>query len=94
MLFVGTVVIDLNLPGVTSLKEKRRRIKPLLARLQSRFNISVAEVDFNDNLRMAQIGAAVVANDKRFADQVIAKVVDAVKGEQEIYMIDYRVEIL
>jgi hypothetical protein len=93
-LFVGTVVIDINLPGVTSLKEKRRRLKPLLARLQSRFNVSVAEVDYNDNLRMAQIGAAVVSNDKRFADQMIARIVEAVKNEQEIYMTDYRVEIL
>ncbi len=93
-MFVGTVVIDLNLPGVSSLKEKRRRLKPLLARLQSRFNVSVAEVDYNDNLRMAQIGAAVVSNDKRFADQMIAHIVEAVKNEQEIYMTDYRVEIL
>jgi uncharacterized protein YlxP (DUF503 family) len=93
-LFVGTVVIDINLPGVASLKEKRRRLKPLLARLQSRFNVSVAEVDYNDNLRMAQIGAAVVSNDKRFADQMIARIVEAVKNEQEIYMTDYRVEIL
>lgn len=93
-MFVGTVVIDINLPGVTSLKEKRRRLKPLLARLQSRFNVSVAEVDYNDNLRMAQIGAAVVSNDKRFADQMIARIVEAVKNEQEIYMTDYRVEIL
>ncbi|MCX6830032.1 MAG: DUF503 domain-containing protein [candidate division Zixibacteria bacterium] len=93
-MFVGTVVIDINLPGVTSLKEKRRRLKPLLARLQSRFNVSVAEVDYNNNLRMAQIGAAVVSNDKRFADQMIARIVEAVKNEQEIYMTDYRVEIL
>lgn len=93
-MFVGTVVIDLNLPGVTSLKEKRRRIKPLLARIQNRFNISAAEVGFNDDLRLAQIGAAVVSNDKRFADQVIAKVVNAVKDEQEMFVIDYRVEIL
>jgi uncharacterized protein YlxP (DUF503 family) len=93
-LFVGTVVIDLYLPGITSLKEKRRRLKPLLSKLQSRFNISVAEVDYNDKLQMAQIGAAVVSNDKRFADQVIAKLVDAIRGEPEINLADYRVEIL
>jgi uncharacterized protein YlxP (DUF503 family) len=93
-LIVGTVLIDLNLPGVTSLKEKRRRLKPLLIRLQNRFNISIAEVDFNDNLRLAQIGAAVVSNNKAFADQVIAKLIDHIRGEPEINLADYRVEIL
>lgn len=93
-MFVGTVVIDLNLPGVTSLKEKRRRLKSLLARLQNRFNISIAEVDHNDNLRLAQIGAAVVCNDKVFADQVIAAVVNVIESEPEMHIIDYRVEIL
>lgn len=93
-MIVGTVLIDLNLPGVTSLKEKRRRLKPLLTRLQNRFNISIAEVDFNDNLRLAQIGAAVVSNNKVFADQVIAKLIDHIRGEPEINLADYRVEIL
>ncbi|MEP0827490.1 MAG: DUF503 domain-containing protein [Candidatus Zixiibacteriota bacterium] len=93
-MIVGTVLIDLNLPGVTSLKEKRRRLKPLLTRLQNRFNISIAEVDFNDNLRLAQIGAAVVSNNKAFADQVIAKLIDHIRGEPEINLADYRVEIL
>ncbi len=93
-MFVGTAVIDLNLPGVTSLKEKRRRLKSLLTRLQNRFNISAAEVDFNDELRVAQIGVAVVSNDKSFGDSVIAKVIDMVRGEPEIILTDYRTEIL
>ncbi|SYZ73375.1 conserved hypothetical protein [Candidatus Zixiibacteriota bacterium] len=93
-MFVGTAVIDLNLPGVTSLKEKRRRLKSLLTRLQNRFNISAAEVDYNDDLRMAQIGVAVVSNDRAFGDSVIAKVMDMVRGEPEIILIDYRTEIL
>jgi len=93
-LFIGTVVFDLHLPGITSLKEKRRRLKPLLSRLQSRFNISIAEVGYNDDLRMAQVGAAIVTNDKRFADQVIAKIAETVRSEPEINVSDYRVEIL
>ena len=91
---VGTVVVDLSLPGVNSLKEKRSRLRPILARLQNRFNISIAEVGFNDNLRMAQLGAAVVSNDKVFVDQVISKIVGTIESMPEIIMTDYRVEIL
>lgn len=91
---VGTVVIDLNLPGINSLKEKRKIIKSLTARLRNRFNVSIAEVDFNDNLRSAQLGVAVVSNDNKYVDQVIARLVSLVNNESELIMTDYRVEIL
>ena len=91
---VGTVVVDLNLPGINSLKEKRRRLKSLLARLQNRFNVSIAEVDFNDNLRMSQLGAAIVSNDKVYIDQMIAKIIRIIDSEPEINLADYRVEVL
>lgn len=93
-MIVGTIVVDLNLPGVNSLKEKRRRLKPLLARLQSRFNISVAEVGMNDIHRSARIGVALVSNDKVHVDQVISNIVRAIASNPEINMVDYRVEIL
>jgi uncharacterized protein YlxP (DUF503 family) len=93
-LVVGTVEVDLSLPGVNSLKEKRRRLKSLLARMQNRFNISIAEVKFNDNLRMARLGAAVVSNDKAYVDQVISRIVKIIDSEPEINITDYRVEIL
>lgn len=91
---VGTVVIDINLPGVDSLKEKRKRLKSLLARLRNKFNIAVAEVDFNDVHRRAQIGIAVVSNDRRHADRVLAGAVRLIEGEPELVITDYRVEML
>ncbi|MCX6826573.1 MAG: DUF503 domain-containing protein [candidate division Zixibacteria bacterium] len=93
-MFVGTVVFDLNLSGVTSLKEKRRMLKPFLARLQNQFHISIAEVGYNDSLRMAQVGVAVVSNERTFADRMIAQIVNNVRNEPEIILADYRVEIL
>ena len=93
-MIVGTVVVDLNLPGINSLKEKRRRLKSLLARIKNKFNISVAEVDFNDNHRMARIGAAVVGNDRAHVDRMISTIVKVIDSEPEMIMTDYRVEIL
>jgi uncharacterized protein YlxP (DUF503 family) len=93
-LVVGTIVVDLNLPGINSLKEKRRRIKSLLARMRNKYNVSIAEVGFNDNLRMAQLGAAVVSNDNAHADRMISTIVRMIDSEPELVMTDYRVEIL
>jgi len=60
---VGLLTLYLYIPGCTSLKEKRRRLKPLLARLQREFNISVAEMDNLDIWNQAVIGCAMVCND-------------------------------
>jgi uncharacterized protein YlxP (DUF503 family) len=59
---IGACRIKLYLPGCASLKEKRGRLKPLLARLPKEFNVAVAEVGLNDVWQSAEIAAVTVAN--------------------------------
>jgi uncharacterized protein YlxP (DUF503 family) len=84
----------LELPGVSSLKEKRRILKSLMTRLRNNFNISVAEVGDNDVLRSTILGAAVTANSTSFGHQVIAKVVNKIESEPTVILADYRTETL
>ncbi len=60
---LATLTIHLHLPVCASLKEKRGRIKPLIARLRREFNVSVAEMDLNDHWQEAVIACAMVGND-------------------------------
>jgi hypothetical protein len=60
---IGLLTIHLHLPGCASLKEKRGRLKPLLARLHREFNISAAEMDLQDKWQHAVIACAMVGND-------------------------------
>jgi Protein of unknown function (DUF503) len=53
---IGVLTLQLQLPGCKSLKEKRSRLKPLIARLHREFNISVAEVSHQDIWDEATIG--------------------------------------
>lgn len=78
-----------------SLKDKRRVVRSLRDRIRNDFNVSVSEVDALDLRQTAILGVALATNDRVFADQVLAKVVDAVRrsaGEAEL--VDYEVEIL
>lgn len=90
---IATVEVDLNLHGIRSLKDKRRIIKPLISRLKSLFNVSIAEVEFNDSLKMARLGAAVVSNDNKYCERVIAKLVNTIESHGEVVLTDYRVEV-
>ena len=71
----------LDLPDVSSIKEKRQVVQSVKSKLQNRFKISVAEVDLQDSMRFSQIGAAVVSNSKRFGESVLHKVLAFAEGQ-------------
>jgi len=77
---------------VGSLKEKRRILKSLLARVKNQFNVSISEVADNGVLRTATLGAAVVTNDTRFGHQVIAKVIDKIEASPNVVVLDINTE--
>jgi uncharacterized protein YlxP (DUF503 family) len=61
--YVGTVSADLHLPASTSLKDKRRELRRLVARLRDRHRCAVSEVDYHDLWQRAQITVALVGAD-------------------------------
>jgi len=62
-LFTGTVAIDLLLGDVHSLKEKRSVVRPIVAELKRKYDVSAAEAGHLDLHRRALVGVAVVAAD-------------------------------
>ena len=66
---IGILTIHLLIPGCASLKEKRGRIKPLLARLHRQFNISAAEMDLQDKWQETVIACGMVGNDRVHLEQ-------------------------
>jgi uncharacterized protein YlxP (DUF503 family) len=87
------LTVRLDIPGIDSLKEKRRVIKSLVSRLRNDFNISIAEVGNNDVLRSALLGAAIVSNSSSFGHQVISKVVNRIDATGEVVIVDYSTEV-
>jgi uncharacterized protein YlxP (DUF503 family) len=71
---VGAISLELRLPGCHSLKDKRRRLKPLLTSLHRHFNVSAAEIAQNDNHQLSTIACVVVSNDARHVQQLLAKI--------------------
>ena len=72
---IGFLTLQINLPGCGSLKEKRRRLKPLITRLHKEFNISVAEIDHLDIWQSSMIACAVVSNDNAHSQRILQQVV-------------------
>lgn len=81
---VGTCRLTLLVPGAHTLKEKRRVLSSLKARLRQRFNIALAEVDSQDLWQRAELGVACVGTDRRRAEQVLHQLVEFVEREGDV----------
>lgn len=71
---IATLTLHLRLPLCSSLKEKRRRIKPLMARLRREFNLSVAEMDLHDVWGESVIVCAMIGGDAAFLQSALSAV--------------------
>ena len=91
-MIVGTLRVKLLLRDCHSLKEKRRVLKSLKDRLANGFNIAVAETDLQDVWQSAELGIAAVGNETPFVDRVLATVVERVRVEPGVYLVDYQTE--
>jgi uncharacterized protein len=92
---VGLLSIHLHLPTCSSLKEKRGRIKPLIARLQREFNVSVAEVDMHDKWQQTVIACAMVGNGRGHLESALQDVAKWVEGNwPDGDIIEQKIEII
>ena len=72
---LGLLTLYLHIPACTSLKEKRSRLKPLLARLHREFNVSAAEIDRQDVWQDAVVACALVSNDAAHTQRALQHIV-------------------
>jgi len=72
--------------GITSLKGKRSIVKSVIGRLKSRFNISISEVDHQDNKTSAVIGISIVSNETHFIDQQFDAIINFMRNDGRFYL--------
>ncbi len=89
-MWIGWIEFDILLGDVQSLKEKRSVIRPLLAEIKRRYDVSVAEVGYHDQYRRSQVGSGLVAADRAHLVEVLDAVERLVAGRPEIELLSAR----
>jgi len=93
-MITGTGKIIFRLHDCRSLKSKRKIVKSIINRISNSFNISVAEVGSNDIHQRAEIGFALIGNDKRLINSKIDKVFNFVEELNTAEIVDSEMEII
>jgi uncharacterized protein YlxP (DUF503 family) len=70
------------------LKEKRFVLSSLKGRLRSRFNVAVAEVDFQDKWQRSMLAISFVGTDHGSLDGACAKVRDFIQRDHRVQVAD------
>lgn len=92
---IGALKVTLRLPENGSLKDKRRVLKSIIARVRSRFNVSIAEVDNHELWQSAILGITCVSNEGRHVNEVLCKVANYIEGvRDDAEVVDYQIEII
>jgi uncharacterized protein len=89
-MWIGWLEFDLLLGDVRSLKQKRSVIRPVLAELQRKFNVSAAETGLHELHRRAGIGVAMASADRSHAIDVLDAAERLVAAHPEFELLSVR----
>jgi uncharacterized protein YlxP (DUF503 family) len=92
-MFVGTVRIELHIPGATSLKQKRAVVQGLKERIRARIKAAVAEVDHQDLWQRAALGVAVVSGEGHQVTEQLAAVRRLVEQTYGAELLDWQEDV-
>jgi uncharacterized protein YlxP (DUF503 family) len=92
-MYVGSLTLDLLLGDVRSLKQKRSVVRPVVAELKRRFDVSAAETGDHDLHRRAEVGVALVAANAAHCRQVLAACESLVAGRPELELLSARIRV-
>jgi uncharacterized protein YlxP (DUF503 family) len=89
-MWIGWVCFDLLLGDVHSLKAKRSVVRPLIAQIRRRYEVTVAEVGHLDLHRRAAVGVGLVAADRDHITEVLDAIERLVASNPETQLLAAR----
>ncbi|MFO7727461.1 MAG: DUF503 domain-containing protein [Desulfonatronovibrio sp.] len=92
-MLIGILTIKFRLHGVTSLKAKRKISSSLKQKLKNKFNLAVAEADFQDSLDYLNISMTTLANRKSKVEEVLNKALAMIEAISNEDIMDVKMEV-
>jgi hypothetical protein len=91
-MLIGTLRVRLLLRQARSLKDKRQVVSSIKDKLHNHFNVSVAEVESQDDRQLAVLGLAMVSNETQHLRKALSQVVEALRSHPVAELIDYELD--
>jgi uncharacterized protein YlxP (DUF503 family) len=93
-MFVGVGRVVIQVPGARSIKDRRRVVKSFKDRLRAKLPVSVAEVGELEQLQVATVGFAVVANEAERCHEILSAALAMARVLPDGVLADVRTEVV
>ncbi len=91
---IGILQIEIVIDGSMSLKDKRSVVRSLKDRLHREHQVSVAEVDQQDDIRTAVLGITMASSSVPHCQRTLDKLVDRLRTGRGYHLHDHDLQIL
>lgn len=91
-MIVGVLSVELFIPACQSLKEKRMVLRSIKDKSRKKFNVSVAEVDFQDKWQRALLAFAVVSGSRGKAEEMLTNIFRVLDEDYSVEITRYEYE--
>ncbi|NPB04726.1 MAG: DUF503 domain-containing protein [Thermotogae bacterium] len=88
---LGILVVEIHLPFVRSLKEKRKYIHRLRA-ISREFNAAFSELENRDKWQLTTVAYVLVGNGSQGLDSILERILDRIDERYEILSARKRIE--
>ena len=91
---VGLLTLEIILPGSNSLKEKRLALKSIKDKVRNRFNVSIAEIDYQEKWQRTKLGIVQIGNDYGYIDKNLHSIFNLIDQYDLIEIVHHNLEFL
>lgn len=92
-MIIGLLVLEIHLPYCHSLKEKRKRLNSIRDRFKNKYNVALAEIEYQNKWQRAKIGMVTLNSQKKIVERMFSRIVadaeEIVDGEITGCKIEY-----
>ncbi|MDD4028142.1 MAG: DUF503 domain-containing protein [Caldisericia bacterium] len=91
---IALLTVEMRLPGIQSLKEKRRILQSMIQKMKSKFNVAVSETDLQDTWQRAELSIVSINTSWNELQRTIGYIQNWIQSQYEIEVIEDRIERL
>lgn len=88
-MIIGVLIVEIIIHSSTSLKEKRFVLKSIKDRVKKKFNVSVAELFYQEKWQRSRLGFATISNQHSHVEQSMQHVFEYLDREDTFEIISY-----
>jgi len=84
-MIIGLLSLEIHFPYSQSLKDKRQELNSLKDRIRKKYNVALAELDYQDTWQRTKIGIVTLNSQPAVVENILAKILrdveDHVNGD-------------